>query len=316
MSDALYVGMDIAKAQLDIATVPPSTMPSTVAHDEGGIATLRTQLQTRSVALIVVEATGGWERDVVSALALAGLPIAVVNPRQVRDFAKALGHLAKTDQIDARVLAEFAARVRPTPRPLPDDAHRELEALVNRRHQLLDMLTAERHRVQTVHRSLHRDLRAHIGWLEKRIAQADTDISQRLRDSPVWRVTDDLLQSTPGIGPQSSARLIVSLPELGRLSGRAIAKLVGVAPLNRDSGTRRGPRVTWGGRADVRRTLYMATVVASQHNPVIRAFYQRLRAAGKPAMVALIASMRKLLTILNAMIKQQRPWTSIDAIGA
>jgi len=214
------------------------------------------------------------------------------------------------------VLAEFAARVRPTPRPLPDEAHRELEAVVTRRQQLLDMLTAERHRMLTARRSLQRDLRAHIAWLEKRIAQAETDISQRLRQSPVWRVTDDLLQSTPGIGPQSSARLIVSLPELGRLSGRQIAKLVGVAPLNRDSGTRRGPRVIWGGRPGVRGALYMATVVATRHNPVIRVFYQRLRTAGKPPRVALIACMHKLLTILNAMIKQQRPWTVADPISA
>lgn len=305
---AVMIGIDVAKATLDVATVPREPGWNPVTNDADGIATLVAQLRTRAPALIVLEATGGYEIAVATALALAGLPVAVVNPRQVRDFAKALGQLAKTDAIDAQVLAEFAARMRPTPRPLPDEAHADLLALVTRRRQLVEMLNAERHRLGTARPAAHASLHAHIQWLAAQIADSDTDITTRLRQSPVWQAHEDLLRTVPGIGPQTARRLLVSLPELGRLTGRELAKLVGVAPLNRDSGTARGARQIWGGRATVRAALYMATVVASRHNPVIRPYYERLRAGGTPVKVARIAAMHKLLLILNAMVKHQQPW--------
>jgi transposase len=265
-------------------------------------------VQTLAPTLVVLEATGGYETDVVAALALAGLPVAVVNPRQVRDFAKALGRLAKTDAIDATVLAQFGARVQPEPRPLPDAAHQALAALVTRRRQLVEMLTAERHRLPLAHGRIKQNLQAHIHWLEQQIHASNEDLRTCIRDSALWRATEQLLRSVPGIGPTTAACLLADLPELGRLTRRQVAALAGVAPLNRDSGTRRGLRTIWGGRAAVRGALYMATLVATRHNPVIRAFYQRLCAAGKPRKVAIIAAMRKLLTILNAMLKAQRPW--------
>jgi transposase len=279
-----------------------------VANHPHAIATLVAALGPQQPTVIVVEATGGHETLLVSALALAGLPVAVVNPRQVRDFAKAVGQLAKTDALDATVLALFAERVQPTPRPLPDETHTALGALVTRRQQLLDMLTAERHRLRLAHRAMQPSLQEHIRWLESRVKQTDRDIGDTVAQSPVWLAREQLLRSVPGIGRQTATRLIVSLPELGQLSGGAIAKLVGVAPLNADSGRRHGPRRIWGGRAPVRATLYMATLVATRHNPVIAAYYRRLRAAGKPAKVALVAAMRKLLTILNAMVKQGTAW--------
>jgi transposase len=301
------VGIDVAKGALDVAwTTAPTTWR--VTNDDDGWTALIARLQEAPVALIVLEATGGYESGVATALALAGLPVAIINPRQVRDFAKARGILAKTDAIDAHVLAEFALRMEPTPRPLVDAVQADLAALVARRRQLVDMLTAERNRAHQARPAVQKDLRAHITWLEKRVKDLEKETTTRLRQSPLWRGRDALLQSTPGVGPQTSARLIASLPELGRLSGRQIAKLVGVAPLNDDSGTRAGYRRIWGGRTAVRQTLYMATVVAVRHNPVLRAFYQRLRAAGKPGKVALIAAMHKLLTILNAMVKHQTPW--------
>lgn len=305
---SVMIGIDVAKAHLDVAAVPPDATLGRVANDETGIAVLVTQMQQRAPALIVLEATGGYEIAVATALALAGLPLAVVNPRQVRDFARALGQLAKTDALDAQVLAEFAARMRPTPRPLPDAAHADLLALVTRRRQLVDMLVAERHRLGTARPTTHASLHAHIAWLESQIHDSDTDLTQRLQQSPVWQAREDLLRSVPGIGPQTARRLLVSLPELGQLNARQIAKLVGVAPLNEDSGHRQGRRRIWGGRADVRAGLYMSTVSATQHNPVIKVFYRRLRAAGKPVKVARIAAMRKLLLILNAMMKSQQAW--------
>jgi len=301
-----FVGIDVAKATLDVAL--PDQSVGTFANDSAGIRALVDHLQALTPTLVVLEATGGYETAVVTACALQAVPVAVVNPRQVRDFAKALGILAKTDALDARVLARFAADIRPTPRPLPTQTHTDLLALVARRGQLIEMRTAETNRLDTAPRALHRGVREHIQWLDRRIKDADQDIARLIAGSPLWRTRDQLLQSTPGIGPQTSARLLVSLPELGQLTGKQIAALVGVAPLNCDSGTRRRPRGTWGGRASVRATLYMATLVATRHNPVIKAFYRRLRAAGKPAKVALIAAMRKLLTILNAMLKHQRAW--------
>jgi transposase len=308
MSTPCYVGLDVAKATLEVATNRADLTEWQTANDAAGIAALVARLRPLQPTLIVLEATGGYETAAVTALAVAGLPVAVVNPRQVRDFAKALGILAKTDTLDATVLVAFAERVRPTPRALPDDAHADLLALVTRRRQLVEMRTAELNRLATARPKLRPPVREHITWLERRIKDLDREISQLIEASPLWRTRDHLLQSTPGVGPQTSARLLVSLPELGQLTGREIAALVGVAPLNRDSGTRHGPRTTWGGRAPVRATLYMATLVATRHNPVIRTFYQRLRQAGKPPKVALVAAMHKLLTILNAIVKHQKPW--------
>jgi transposase len=303
-----YVGIDVAKATLDVA-VSPTAERWTLAYTEREVAGLVRRLTGLQPALVVLEATGGLEGPLVGALATAGLPVVVVNPRQVRDFAKATGTLAKTDALDAAVLAHFAAAVRPTPRPLPDAATQTLAALVTRRRQLVEMLTAERNRLGSAPRVLRAEIQAHLTWLQRRLARLDTDLGQAIRTSPVWRVQDDLLRSVPGVGPVLSATLLASLPELGTLNRKAIAALVGVAPLNRDSGTLRGRRRVWGGRAAVRAVLYMGTLVAVRHNPVLRAFYQRLRAVGKLPKVALTACMRKLLTILNAMLKHQTPWS-------
>jgi transposase len=308
METGCCVGVDVAKATLEVAWTPDRAATWRTTNDDAGWAALIAELQPRAPTLIVLEATGGYEAGVATALALAGMPVAVVNPRQVRDFAKARGLLAKTDALDAHVLADFAARIQPAPRPLADELQADLTALVTRRRQLVDMLTAERNRLALARPPVQTSLRTHIRWLEARLRETEDDTTTRLKQSPVWRVKDRLLQSVPGVGPQTASRLIASLPELGRLSGREIAKLVGLAPLNDDSGTRTGPRHIWGGRTVVRQALYMATVVAVHHNPVIRAFYQRLRHAGKPGKVALIAAMRKLLTILNAMLKHQTAW--------
>lgn len=302
-----FVGLDIAKAQIDVCVLP-SGETWRVAHDEAGLTLLIARLTPLTPALVVLEATGGYATRVTTALALAQVPVAVVNPRQVRDFAKALGRLAKTDAIDAAVLARFAERIRPAVRALPDEAQQELVARVTRRRQLLDMLTAERNRLGTARPSVRAGLRQHIRWLERRLAETDADLATTIHQSPLWRAQEDLLRSVPGIGPTTSTLLLALLPELGSRSRREVASLVGVAPLNRDSGPRRGTRRVWGGRATVRGPLWMATLVAARYNPVIRAFYQRLRAAGKPARLALVAAMRKLLTILNAMLKHQQPW--------
>jgi len=307
-----FVGLDIAKDHIDVS-VRPTGEQWRVAQTDDGMAQLVAHLGALTPALVVVESTGGYETAAVTALAVAQLPVAVVNPRQVRDFAKAIGRLAKTDALDAAVLALFAERVRPAVRPLPDEAHQELIALVTRRRQLLDMLTAERNRLATARRSVRASVQQHVRWLERRIHDADADLTTTIQQSPLWRTQDDLLRSVPGIGPITSSLLIALLPELGVLSRREIASLVGVAPLNRDSGQQRGRRIVWGGRAAVRGPLYMATLVATRHNPVLRGFYRRLRDAGKPPLVALVAAMRKLLTILNAMVKHQQPWQPVHA---
>ena len=264
--------------------------------------------------LIVLEATGGYELLCVAALAAAALPVVVVNPRQVRDFARATGQLAKTDRIDADILALFAERVRPTVRPLPDAEAQELDALLARRRQLLEMLQAERNRLGQVFgrgkRPVKKSLKTHIAFLERELRITDTDLSEMIRRSPAWRERDDLLQSVPGIGRVVSLTLLADLPELGRLSRREIAKLVGVAPLSRDSGTFRGRRFVQGGRASVRAMLYMGALVATKRNVVIRVFYQRLVAAGKPKKLALVACMRKLLTILNTMVRTGQRWSA------
>jgi transposase len=303
----LFIGIDVAKAQLEFACRPTGET-GTVPNAEAGIRDLVARCQTLGPALIVLEATGGYEAAVVAALATAGLAVVVANPRQVRDFAKATGQLAKTDALDAQVLACFAERVRPTPRPLPDEAVQALDARLTRRRQLVEMLTAERNRLLIARPAVRRDLQQHIRYLERRLREADDDLHTAVKASPLWRVRDDLLQSVPGVGRVVSLTLLAELPELGRLSHKEIAALVGVAPLNRDSGTLRGKRLVYGGRAPVRAALYMAALVASKWNPVIRVFYLRLRAAGKPAKVALTACMRKLLTILNAMARSGTPW--------
>lgn len=309
---ACFVGLDIAKDHIDVS-VRPTGEQWQLAQTDDGIAQLVARLVAVTPALVVVESTGGYETAAVTALAVAHVPVAVVNPRQVRDFAKAMGRLAKTDALDAEVLALFAERVRPELRPLPDEAHHELIALVTRRRQLVDMLTAERNRLATARPSVRASVQQHVRWLERRIHDADADLTTMIQQSPLWRAKDDLLRSVPGIGPITSRMLIASLPELGALSRREIASLVGVAPLNRDSGQQRGRRVVWGGRAAVRGPLYMATLVATRHNPVLRTFYRRLRDAGKPPLVALVAAMRKLLTILNAMVKHQQSWQPVNA---
>jgi transposase len=308
MSDVpCFVGIDVAKAQLDIA-LRPSGERWAVPNDASGVATLVDRLQGHHPALIVLEATGGLERLVTSALATVGLPVVVVNPRQARDFARATGQLAKTDALDARALAHFADVIRPTPRPLPDTQTQELRALLGRRQQLIGMRTAEQHRLAGTSGRLTQDIEAHIAWLNTRIATLDDDLETLLRASPLWRENDDLLQSVPGIGPVCARTLLLELPELGTLTRQQIAALVGVAPLNCDSGTLRGRRMIWGGRAHVRTVLYMGTLVATRFNPQIKAFYQRLLAAGKLKKVALTACMRKLLTMLNAMLKHRTSW--------
>ena len=304
----LTVGIDVSKAELVIATHPEEAS-WTCATTAMAIDQLIARLVELRPAVVVVEATGGYERAVVAAGAAAGLPIAVVNPRQVRAFAKAIGQLAKTDAIDAAVLALFAARVRPAVRPIADAETQALAALIARRRQLQEMLVAERQRLEHATTSpVRRDLRQHIRWLERRVEDVDHDIGGTIERSPVWRVKDDLLQTVPGIGPTVARTLLAELPELGHLDRRAIAALVGVAPMNRESGRWRGRRFIRGGRPSLRAALYMAALVAARHNPVLRAFYQRLRQAGKPSKVALVAVMRKLLTILNAMMKHQSHW--------
>jgi transposase len=308
MSDmSCFIGIDVAKAQLDIA-VRPSGARWAVPNDPSGVTTLVDQLQALHPTLIVLEATGGLERAVTGALATAGLPVVVVNPRQVRDFARAIGQLAKTDALDARALAHFADVIRPTPRLLPDAQTQELRALLGRRQQLIGMRTAEQNRLAGTSGRLVQDIEAHIAWLNARIATLDNDLETMLRASPLWRENDDLLQSVPGIGPVCARTFLLALPELGTLTRQQIAALVGVAPLNCDSGTLRGRRTIWGGRAHVRTVLYMGTLVATRFNPQIKAFYQRLLAAGKIKKVALTACMHKLLTMLNAMLKHRKAW--------
>jgi len=307
LSEEIFVGIDVAKAQLDVYASPAGEAWR-VANDEAGIAGLVSRLETSSPAAVVLEATGGLESSLTGALLSAGLPVHVVNPRQVRDFARATGRLAKTDAIDARILAQFAEAIRPELRLLPDEETRALRALVERRRQLLEMLTAEKNRRYRASRSVRRSLEANIDWLQGLISELDDELDSTIRSSPAWREKEDLLRSVPGIGPVLSSVLLAHLPELGRVDRKQIAALVGVAPFNRDSGTLRGKRTVWGGRARVRSALYMGALVASRHNPVVRAFYQRLLAAGKPKKLALTACMRKLLGVLNAMLRSGKAW--------
>lgn len=309
--DRISIGIDVSKATFVVAVAPTGerwTSETTAAATD----TLVGRLRALTPMIIVVEATGGYERALVAACAAAGLPVAVVNPRQVRAFAQALGHTAKTDDIDASVLADFGAKVQPSPRPLADAATQALAALVTRRRQLVDMIAMERQRLAQAPPTgrITRDLRNHIRWLERRVSDVDDEIGTAIQASPIWRVHEDLLRSVPGVGPITARTLLAELPERGTLDRRAIAALVGVAPFNCDSGQHRGHRHIWGGRAAVRATLYMAAVSAARHNPALAMFDRRLRTAGKPTNVALVATMRKLITILNAMLKHQARWNA------
>lgn len=307
----IFVGIDVSKAVLDVAILPTGEAWA-VSNSTEGMRDLVQRLKALSPILIVLEATGGLERRAVAALAGAALPVVAVNPRQVRDFAKATGKLAKTDAIDAAVLALFADRIRPEQRPLPDAQAQELEALVVRRRQVVDMITAEKNRLSAAPPSkrVRTDIGKTIKWLQKQLDTIDSDIDKSVQRSSAWRDKDDLLRSVPGVGKILSRTLISLAPELGTLSRTQMAALIGVAPLNRDSGLQRGRRFVWGGRAHVRAVLYMAALAAARFNPVIRAFYVRLVAAGKPRKVAIVACMRKLLSILNAIMRTKSRWTA------
>ncbi len=305
--NAMYVGIDVSKAQLDVV-LRPTAETWTVSNDEAGISSLVARLREAAPALIVLEATGGYERTCVGLLGAAGLPVVVFNPRQVRDFAKSTGLLEKSDQLDAGVLALFAERVRPEVRALKSEETQELEALLVRRRQLVEMITAEKNRFQIAPAAVRTPIRKHVEYMERALKQADRDLDRAIRESPLWREKEDLLRSVPGVGPQLSRTLLAQVPELGQLSHRKIAKLVGVAPLNRDSGKMRGKRCVWGGRAAVRAVLYMGALVAKKHNPVLKNYYEGLLKRGKSKKVALVACMRKLLIILNSMLRDGTRW--------
>jgi len=296
------VGIDVSKAYLDVA-LTGEAQPARYTNDEDGIAKLVAWLRNQKVERVVLEATGGYQRRVLAALLAAELPAVAVNPRQARDFAKAIGKLEKTDEVDARMLALFAERIRPEVRPLVDETTREFQELLARRRQLNEMLVAEKNRLHQASKTVRRSVKSHIDWLKNQLRDTDKDLENGLRNSPAWDVQVDVLESEPGVGRITSMTLLAELPELGTLDRKKIAKLVGVAPLNHDSGVSRGYRSTWGGRATVRAPLYMATLVATRHNPVIRTFYARLLARGKTKKVALVAAMRKLLVILNAKLR-------------
>ncbi len=303
----MFIGIDVSKDRLDVCTRPEGAH-WTASNDEAGIAGLQSRLHELQPELIVLEATGGLERAVVAPLGAAGLAVAVVNPRQVRDFARASGKLAKTDTVDGHVLAHFAEAIHPEPRALSDEQTQALTDRLARRRQLVEMLTAERNRLHSAHAAVRKRIQAHIDWLNQELHDADTELQQAIQDSPLWREKDQLYQSVKGVGPVTSCTLLSELPELGQLSRKRIAALVGVAPLNRDSGRRHGRRVCWGGRAVVRTALYMATISAVRANPQIRPFYERLIAAGKPKKVALTACAHKLLVILNAIARSGTAW--------
>jgi transposase len=316
----LFAGVDVSKDRLDVCLrwselerhEAEEEEAFLVAYDDNGIDALLSRLLEERAVLVVLEATGGFERTVVGALAAAGLPVVVVNPRQVRDFARATGTLANTDRIDAAILARFAEAVRPAPKPLPDREIRALQAIVARRRQLLGMITAENNRLSSAAKPVAKRIKAHIRWLEKELSLSRTegDLEVAIESSPALGENEALLRSVPGVGPVLARTLLAGVPELGTLTHKRVAALVGVAPLNRDSGTLRGHRSVWGGRAEVRGALYMGALVAARRNPVVKEFYERLLAAGKPKKVALVACMRKLLSILNAVLKHRTPWRS------
>ena len=308
MSETAYVGIDVSKARLDVAVVPSGESFS-FPNDDEGIEKVVARVKELHPALVLLEATGGLERRALARLVAAGLPAMAVNPRNVRDFGRSLGKLAKTDRLDALVLARFAEAVRPEWRPMADEQTQQLQAHLTRRRQLVEMVTAEKNRLLAVdHRDIRRQIKATIEWLEKQLNINEYDLDQAVKQTPAWREKADLLKSVPGVGRVTVITMLALLPELGHLSRRQIAALVGVAPFNRDSGTLRGHRAVWGGRAAVRSTLYMAALVATRFNPALKAMYQRLLAAGKRRKVALVACMRKLLTILNAILRDRSAW--------
>lgn len=303
-----FVGIDVSKSTLDVC-IEPEGQTLHVAYDETGISQIVDCLKEVRPTLIVLEATGGLEVRIATELASKGLPVAVINPRQARDFAKATGQLAKTDQVDAAVLAAFAKAIRPQVRPLKDEDTCALNDMVSRRRQLIDMRVQETLRLATAaSKPLQKNLNKHIVWLDKQIAEIDHDLTKRLRNSDVWRAKDNLLRSIPGVGAVTTLTLLAKCPELGALNRREIAALTGVAPLANDSGKHRGKRFIWGGRADVRAVLYMAALSAIRYNEPIKAFAERLKKSGKPPKVVIVACMRKLITIMNAMLKNNAPW--------
>lgn len=307
----VFIGIDVSKEKLDVAVRPTGEFMS-FSNNEDGISCVVDFVKSFFPSLIVLEATGGLETAAVGMLADKGLPVVVINPRQVRDFAKATGKLAKTDTIDAHLIARFGEAVRPELRLLKDQEAQKLTALITRRRQIVEMITAEKNRLNTAPKWTSKDIQTNISWLEKCLKKVDKDLKNLLKKSPVWREKDEILQSTPGVGPVLSMTLLSGLPELGNLNRKEIAALVGVAPLNRDSGLFRGKRMIWGGRANIRSVLYMSATCAMRFNPTIRIFYERLRSAGKLHKVAITACMRKLLVILNTMIKNRTYWSTVQ----
>lgn len=304
----VVVGIDVSKAQLDTAFGAEGEVAG-FGNDEQGISRLLERLSAVRPSLVVIEASGGYETAAATAIAAARWRLAVVNPRQVRDFARATGRLAKTDRIDAAILSAFGKAIEPQVTQLPDEEAQALQALLLRRQQLVAMRAQERQRLEHARALMRKQIKKHIDWLDQEIGKLDIDLTTGLRKSPVWRAKDELLRSLKGIGPITSGTLLVALPELGYLDRRTIAALVGLAPFNRDSGKMRGRRSIYGGRARIRTLLYMAATSAIRSNPVIRAFYERLKSRGKPHKVAMVACMRKMLTILNAMVRESTPWT-------
>ncbi len=304
----IFVGIDVSKAQLDVS-IRPSRQTMSVTNDKAGIKILVKSLEKLNPTLVVLESTGGLERQIMLALIAAEIPAVMANPRQVRDFARSTGQLAKTDRIDADTLAYYAEAIRPKPRPLPDELTMELRSLTVRRRQLINMIVAEKNRLSTASKAIGKRISAHITWLEQELDRADQDLDNFIEKNPVWNENRDILCSTPSIGACTSRTLLAELPELGTLNRKQISALVGVAPFARDSGTLKGHRTIWGGRASVRCALYMAILSATRFNSLIRDFYQRLKAKGKDSKVALVACMHKLLTILNAMIKNKTRWS-------
>lgn len=310
-SKAVFAGIDVSKKTLDLDCYPVSHRAQ-FSNDEGGHQALAAKLTQLGPSWIIVEATGGLETGLVSVLAAAGLPVAVINPKQARDFAKAIGVLAKTDSVDAAVLARFGDAVKPALRPFKSNELRELEEVLTRRRQLVDMLTAEQNRRQQASARMAKEIDEHLEWLKRRIKGADTDLGNAIKASPIWKAKADLLSSIPGVGKVTVSTMLAELPELGTLNRRQISALTGVCPYNRDSGTFRGKRRIWGGRACVRSVLYMATLVAIRHNATLKATYQRLLEAGKLKKVAIVACMRKLLVTMNAMLRERTMWSATD----
>jgi transposase len=308
-----FVGIDVSKSTLDVC-IEPAVQTLHVAYDETGISQIAVRLKEVSPTLIVMEATGGLEVRIATELASFGLPVAVINPRQARDFAKATGQLAKTDRVDAAVLAAFAKAIRPQVRPLKDEDARALDDMVSRRRQLINMRVQETLRLSTAaSKPLQKSLTKHITWLDKQITEMDSDLTKRLRNSDVWRTKDDLLRGIPGVGAVTTLTMLARCPELGTLNRREIAALTGVAPLANDSGRHRGKRFIWGGRADVRAVLYMAAISAMRCNNTIKAIAEHLKKSGKPPKVVIVACMRKLLIIMNSMLKNNTPWNAKNA---